>query len=194
MQCKAKTRRGEQCGSHAIQGGTVCRMHGGGSPRVKAAASRNKDMTAARQQLAALGQPEAVDPAAALLELISWKYGEVKWLRAQVQEIPDESLTWGRAETEVGLGKDGPIDKTTEKANPSVWWTLLREAEDQLADYSTRALKAGIAERQIRMAEQQGLLVHRVLMAILERVDLSARQWELAKVAAPEELRRLADG
>ena len=38
MRCKATTRSGRQCGSLPIRGGTVCRMHGGGAPQVKAAA------------------------------------------------------------------------------------------------------------------------------------------------------------
>ncbi len=38
MRCKATTRAGRQCGSTPIRGGTVCRMHGGGAPQVKAAA------------------------------------------------------------------------------------------------------------------------------------------------------------
>lgn len=38
MQCKAKTRSGVQCKSQAITGATVCRMHGGAAPQVRAKA------------------------------------------------------------------------------------------------------------------------------------------------------------
>jgi len=41
MRCGKKTRTGGKCGSHALKGGTVCRMHGGGAPQVKAANARN---------------------------------------------------------------------------------------------------------------------------------------------------------
>lgn len=139
-----------------------------------------------------LGQPEAVDPSEALLQLIAWKYGEVKWLRARVQEIPEDDLTWGRAQTDVGIGPEGVIDKVTEKASPSVWWALLRQAEDQLADYAARALRAGVEERRVKMAEQQGQMVHAVMMAVFNRIALTPAQWAMAQVAAPEELRRLA--
>ena len=37
--CKATRRNGDQCGSKPIRGGTVCRMHGGGAPQVKAKAA-----------------------------------------------------------------------------------------------------------------------------------------------------------
>ena len=36
MRCSARRRNGEQCGSKPIRGGTVCRMHGGGAPQVRA--------------------------------------------------------------------------------------------------------------------------------------------------------------
>jgi hypothetical protein len=159
---------------------------------VKAAAARRAQEDEARKQLATLGQPEAIDPSEALLQLIAWKYGEVKWLRARVREIPDDDLAWGRAQTDVGFGAEGPIDKVTEKASPSVWWGLLRQAEDQLADYAARAFRAGVEERRVKMAEQQGQMVHAVIMAIFQRIALTPAQWELAQVAAPEELRRLA--
>ena len=38
MKCKAHTSRGTPCQRHAIKGGTVCIMHGGSAPQVKAAA------------------------------------------------------------------------------------------------------------------------------------------------------------
>lgn len=40
MQCSAHRRDGAQCGSDAMKGTTVCRMHGGSAPQVRAAAQR----------------------------------------------------------------------------------------------------------------------------------------------------------
>jgi hypothetical protein len=37
--CSAHRRDGMPCGAYAIRGGTVCRMHGGAAPQVRAAAS-----------------------------------------------------------------------------------------------------------------------------------------------------------
>ncbi|BCW62470.1 hypothetical protein [Arthrobacter sp. StoSoilB22] len=109
-----------------------------------------------------------------------------------MQGLPVEDLTWGRAQTDVGIGQEGPIDKTTEKAAPSVWWALLRQAEDQLSDYAARALRAGVDERRVKIAEHQGKLVHATILAILNRLALTPEQWSVARSAAPEELRRLA--
>jgi hypothetical protein len=191
--CTAKSKQsGERCKRAAIIGGTVCKIHGGGIPAVKAAAERNADLEAARRQLAALGEPEDIDPGQALLRLISWKYGEVQWLRDQVRETPAESLTWGKTQTDQGLGHQGPVDTTTMKAAPSVWWVLLRQAEDQLADYSTRAIKAGIAERQIRIAESTGDLVAGVVHRIYARLNLTPDQVAVKDQIAREEFRMLS--
>lgn len=38
MQCNATNRAGKQCGGKAIIGATVCRLHGGNAPQVRAAA------------------------------------------------------------------------------------------------------------------------------------------------------------
>lgn len=52
-QCTAKTRGGGRCRNAPIEGGTVCRMHGGSAPQVK--------------RRAALRLLELVDPAVATL-------------------------------------------------------------------------------------------------------------------------------
>jgi hypothetical protein len=191
--CTAKKTDGTICQAYAIRGSNVCRVHGGSAPAVKAAAERNVELEAARRQLAALGEPEDIDPGQALLRLIAWKYGEVQWLRDQVRTMPASELAWGKTQEDKGIGPQGVVDMTTTKAAPSVWWTLLRQSEDQLADYSTRALKAGIAERQIRLAEGQGDLVAGVVRRIFERLNLTPGQLAIKDVIAREEFLRLSE-
>lgn len=58
QRCTATTRSGKPCSGPAITGGTVCRMHGGSAPQVKAAA---------RERLMAL-QPLAIQTLNALLQ------------------------------------------------------------------------------------------------------------------------------
>lgn len=45
--CHATTRAGARCTQWAVRGATVCRMHGGGSPKVKRAAARRVAAAAA---------------------------------------------------------------------------------------------------------------------------------------------------
>lgn len=50
--CRATARSGERCKRYAIPGGRVCSMHGGASPRVRAAAEQRR---AEREALALIG-------------------------------------------------------------------------------------------------------------------------------------------
>ncbi len=138
-----------------------------------------------------LGEPHPVDPAEALLRLIAWKYGEVQWLRAKVAVLEPETIAWGLSEHKEGFGPDGPVNLETTKAGPDVLWTMLREAEDQLADYASKALRAGVEERRVRIAEAQGEMVSFALGRIFERLELTASQQAMLPTVVPEELRKL---
>lgn len=189
--CHGTTRAGEPCKNPPITGGTVCRMHGGSAPAVKAKAAERTQQDAARRVLMALGEPEPIDPARALLDLIAWKYGEVRWLRDKVQTVKDEVLVWGATEHREGVGPEGPISVTSERAQPNVWWSLLRQAEDQLSEYASKALRAGVAERQIRLAEGQGAAIAGAVNMILDRLQLTAAQRGLVPTVVPEAFRML---
>ncbi|MHA7158824.1 hypothetical protein ACX8Z7_12355 [Glutamicibacter endophyticus] len=174
-------------------GGTVCRMHGGAARQVAAKAAARRQQETIQSLLANLGTPTPVDPGQALLELIAAKNGEVHWLRAVVQSIEQDSLVWGRADYENGIGPQGPIDKYTDKASVNIWWEMLRKAEDQLASYSSAALKAGIEERRVRLAERTGNQVAAAMRRILDRLNLNPMQLDLVGTVVPEELRRMAE-
>ncbi|MDQ0756090.1 hypothetical protein [Arthrobacter sp. B3I4] len=165
---------------------------------MKAAAERRVAEAAARETMTkavrTLGLPIDVDPGKALLDEIHWTAGHVAWLRDKVQELQDDDLVWGRASTEVGIGPEGPIDKTTEKADASVWYQLYLKEREHLAKVCSLALRAGIEERKVKLAESQGLLVADAIRRILGALGLTPEQQELVPVIVPRELRALASG
>lgn len=190
--CTASSKRSKKrCGNYPVQGGTVCRIHGGMAPQVQAKAKARAQQQAVIDLLQNLGTPTDIDPGQALLDLIAAKHGEVLWLRAMVQSIEREKLTWGTTDHESGVGQQGPIDKITEKAAVNVWWDMLRKAEDQLASYAAQALRAGIEERRIRLAENHASVVVGVIRRILDRMNLSTEQQGLISTVIPEELRAI---
>ncbi len=192
--CTAHTKNGVRKGMHCANGcraGELCRVHGGNASQVKAARGHRDIERKARAQMTALGQPVAdVTPTQALLDLIHAKAGEVAWLRAKVQELDEGDLVWGVTREKTGGDDAG----TTREAKPSIWWAMLRTAEDQLANYCTRALTAGIEERRVRLAESQGALVADAIRRILTALDLSPAQLDLVPVVVPRELRAIAGG
>lgn len=160
-----------------------------------------------QKAMRALGEvpAENVDPAEALLGLVTQKWAEVQWLRIKVQEVEDsgtatsgedrvadgESLVWGLTKRDEGTGPMGPVDVETREVGPNIWWKLLREAEDQLAKYSTAALRAGVERRQIELQEAHALHLAQAITRILDQLGLSQDQARLVPTVVPAVLRAL---
>jgi hypothetical protein len=161
--CTATNGRGERCKRRPILGGTVCPTHGGKAPQVRAAAERRVIEQTARAEVVLFGGRRDIHPADALLELVQWTAGEVDYWRHRVRLLDEDALTWG-----VTKVKEGGDDRgTTEEAKPNIAYVMLVDASNRLERYSTAALKAGVDERRVRLAEQQGTLLHGVLVAVL---------------------------
>lgn len=126
-----------------------------------------------------------VDPGAALLEEIRVTLAHVQWLRGKVAEPSSQECTWGTIHHEEGVGPEGPIDGTTEKAEPSVRYQLYCRGRDHLVKVSAAALKAGIEERKVRLAEQQGQLVAAFLKQIFDALHLTIAQQGLLPTIVP---------
>lgn len=93
--CTAKANRtGERCELWAMQGTTVCQIHGGRAPQVKAAARRRLVQAEAERELAkvevrAIGDPvvELADVAAQALAMLEWAKA-----RATKEDQPDADV------------------------------------------------------------------------------------------------------
>ena len=188
---KKEARGGGPCLATPVPGGTVCKWHGGNSPSAKAAATKRLATLAAAEQVARLGLRVDIHPADVLIDLVHWTAGEVAYWRAQVVAIEDEggrrSLTWGVTKEKSGGDDFG----TTQEAKPHIAYVMLRDASDRLAQYAAAALKAGVEERRVRMAEQQGALVADVIKGILAALNLTAEQQLLVPTVVPQQLRLL---
>jgi hypothetical protein len=71
---------------------------------------------------------------------------------------------------------------------------LEADERDRCANFATKAIAAGLAERQVRLAEQQGALVAGAVRAILGDLGLTAEQQALVADVVPRRLRELAGG
>ncbi|UOD80339.1 hypothetical protein [Paenarthrobacter ureafaciens] len=196
--CGAKNKKAEPCGLSPAAGATRCGRHGGNSPQAKKAAERRVEEQRARDALErgvrTLGLPVDIDPGKALLDEIHWTAGHVQWLREKVQDLADEELVWGRTQTENGIGPQGAVDVTTEKAGPSVWYELYSKERDHLAKVCALALRAGIEERKVKLAESQGALVAEAIRRILAALNLTPAQQAMVPEIVPQQLRLLAGG
>lgn len=169
--CAAKTRGGGYC-MQAPGWGTDhpgwgrCKLHGGSNPSGKKHAQ--KLMAAAA--VITYGLPREVDPHTALLEEVHRTAGHVAWLAGRVAELEQEALVWGT--TKVVTGDES---SATEEARPNAWLILYQQERKHLAAVCSTAIQAGIAERQVRLAEEQGAMIAQVIRGVLEDLGVADR-------------------
>ena len=193
--------------------GELCNSHGGAAPQVRAARARRQAEAEAARAVATLGLPVDISPTEALLEEVRWTAGHVQWLRRQVQELqaapthtstdladgsdagygnPDRhgALTWGTTKVKTGGDDAG----TTQEAKASIWYVLYENERKHLVTVCAAALKAGVEERRVRLAEQQGDLVATAIRRILDALNLTPEQQQLVPTVVPAQLRLIAGG
>lgn len=156
-----------------------CKLHGGATR----AHGRAAQVEGARRAVKLWGGRSDVHPATALLELVSWKAAEVQYWRGRVEEIQDdEALTFGVTKVKTGGDDHG----TTEEAKPHIALVLLHKAEADLAAYAAAALKAGVEERMVQVAQATAGQFRQVITIILAdpRLGISAGRDVLDAVVA----------
>lgn len=199
------------CTRPPLAGLNVCGAHGGRSPQAKVIGQRRVEAQAAEQAVRTLGLPIDITPTEALLEEVRWTAGHVAWLRDKVQELGDRPfdpaddeadphpLVWGTTKVKSGGDDSG----TTNEAKPSIWYELYHRERQHLVAVSMAALKAGVEERRVRLAEQQGQIAVELIRRILDALyaalvasgiseDLLLQAWEAAVAdVVPREIRAM---
>lgn len=180
--CAGKRKDGSPCGGAVVTGSDKCRMHLGKKSAPVIAEAK------ARQAVQTYGRKIETTAVEALLDEVKWTAGHVAYLRSKVREIEEHDLVWGTIRV-----KEGGDDRgTTEEAAPNVWLKLYQAERAHLVKVCSEAIRAGIEERRVKLAEQQGELVAEVIRAILADLDLSAEQQERAPEIAARHLRALS--
>lgn len=203
--CKAHKRRSrplEPCGRWPSRGQQVCSNHGGKTGTALAAAKvrldAQKEMEKMERAVRTFGLPVKTDPQQALLDEIYRTAGHVKWLGDQIAELSPEELAWNKTaeEHQTGVGMMGdPVDmtSTTMSAKPTVLVELYQKERAHLVHVCKVAIQCGIAERQVRIAEEQGQMIAGLLRSVFEaeELQLTAVQLTAARNVASRALRQL---
>lgn len=152
------------------------RLHGAAAPQVQAAAQRRLDYAAAQDAAERLGILIETSPQQALLDELARSAGALAFYQARLDEADDPN---------------GLLVRTMFGSTPSTWLQLWNDERDRMARISTAALKAGIEERRVQLAEAQGALIADAIRRILNRLNLTHEQLTLVGTVVPEELRAL---
>jgi hypothetical protein len=152
MKCKAHRTNGKLCGNHAIRGATVCRVHGGNAPQVRRKPAERVIVEHLGKRLARVPDGYRVDPAQALLDLITRSSCLVQSYATEIEALDD--------------GDDLTKILTATGSEPLL--ALYADERDSLARTSKMAIDGAVAERQVRIAEQHAQKLVQVINATLD--------------------------
>ncbi|MCW5951965.1 MAG: hypothetical protein KIT69_06885 [Propionibacteriaceae bacterium] len=168
--CTARSKQtGEQCGNTRVPGAMVCRFHGAGALQVKSKAAERVAEQQAQAAARQLAIPIDTTPEQALLDEVKRAAGMVAFYQARIVEIDQQergALIWGITKEKLGGDDEGQ----TSEAAPNVWLKLFNEERDRLVRVAAAAIKAGIEERRVKLAESQGEMVAMVLRRVLDQM------------------------
>jgi hypothetical protein len=183
--CVARTRAGDLCDGIAILGTNTCRMHAGRSAAV------TKAKGAVATEVAAWGLTDpTVDPAETLLRLLTQSARRAALYADLLERQYLDKGVAALVGVKVALDADGNAVDLGEYIRGLA--ELEAAERDRCAKFAKLALDAGIAERQVRLAERQGALVADAIGRILDALGLSEEQLALVGTVVPRELRAIA--
>lgn len=189
--CGAKTRSGVPCKqvagartNHTGEG--RCWLHGGASPQAEVTGV----VRLARREALVMGTPiDDLAPEEALLECIRITGGEVRYASERIAELDQAEAVGPTVSTrplKEEKGAESLHERVEEHGPPAVhiWIEVRHKAMDRLVNYTKVAIAAGLEERRVKVAEQQGALLARAVRGILKDLGVSDHP------KAPEIVRR----
>lgn len=181
--CTAKSKRSQQrCKRAAIRGGNVCATHGGKAPQVAGAAHQRLKLRAVEAEMRQLHPDSDIDPSALLLETIGRDAARLRMFTRLVEDL-DVAGDFGV------YGPDHTGDGTAH-----ILIRLEAQERDRLAKHCKMAIDAGIEERKVRLAEEQGEMIATLLASVFDdpELDLTPAQRMAGKKGAAKRLRHLS--
>jgi hypothetical protein len=160
-------------------------MHGGSSQAVRRKAAQRVAATEARKMALRLGGALDIHPLDALLRAV-WEAahnvevyrGLVATLEPAIGEADEQVVAIGERDIYSSRGV------THVPARPHIFVTMYDTALERLAKFSKMCLDAGVDERRVRIAEQDGRRIAEVVAAALEASDASPEGRRAALEAA----------
>lgn len=134
-----------------------CSRHGGSAPNYTAQVYKLRAEQGARKY----SLPVKMDPKDALIGELERTIGVVQFLEFKVNELTHE----GKDSNMVGPVGGGQGGYPEFKQN--VYWGMWQQERKHLESVAKTCIAAGIEERRVKLAEDQGALIARVLQAVL---------------------------
>lgn len=180
--CNARKRSGKgYCKKPAGEGtdhlgSGRCKLHGGSMPNHRKAAQTEM----AKQGVKAFGLPVNIEPHEALIDELQRTAGIIAFYEIQIRELDDVNQLTGPVGTE---GQDA--ESTLEhhpKAEANIWIRLHIDERKHYVKVAETCIRAGIAERQVQLAEQQGALIANFTRTLLLRLEIDVNKQSVREI------------
>lgn len=181
---------GELCGANVTKGTRSCFRHAG--VRKELHRSRGEMMTVINDLRDWGFRDDTVSPAKVMLNLVTQSAWRVERYAQEVARIVSEAGTLTEALTanSYTVTEAGEKIKTGEYIRAMV--QLENNERDRCMHYCKTALQAGLEERLVRLAEEEGRALASVIKAILGDLNLSDEQKALIPSVVPRHLHAIA--
>lgn len=148
-----------------------CKWHGGALRHETTKGIIVRSIQAARE---IYGEDIDIGPHEALLQEVHRTAGAVEWLRQKIRDLEDDEFL---VQKTMNLGMQ-----------PSAWLALYQSERSHLVKVSKAAIDAGVAERHVRIAEEQAKLIAMAMNMLINdpMLELTPRQ----RVLAPKIVRK----
>lgn len=170
--CVYTKKDGKRCGLSPVTGSTVCHKHGGAAKHVKESGINKRNTRAAIEEAytKAMGNlgGQHLTPTQHLKLSLYLSYNVVAVLTRQVEQLKD-------------------ITQWSENERTShIIYRLWNEERDRYAKLAKMCIDAGIAEREIRIMEQQADVFSRVIFNILGKFDIDVDNPDVGNIVREE--------
>lgn len=136
----------------------------------------------ARQEATVMGRPLPIDPHEAILQCIAIAAGEVRYASEQIALLELTDAVGPVVTTHVRplkheKGADDQSETVQEIRHEApalhIWILTRRQAMDRLVQYSATALKAGVEERRVQVAENVGQALADAIRGVLRELGVA---------------------
>lgn len=134
------------------------------------------------------GAPLKISAEEALMWELWRTAGHVRWLGERVAELESDALTWGQSQKVTKYWGEFPGQEIVERSGPHVLLDLYDRERTHLVKTATAIIGAGLADRLVRVAEEQGAAFGRVVELILADLGLSSAACEACGIADQQAL------